>query len=307
MRKIAAVTLFFILALPVAGRADDFGPPHDVGTVRADGRTLLAHRARLAKVDPKTVGISDVVVVGDQAVLSWDIGTQHGVMGLVRQNNRWWDGFDSLLFESKNNCWSTASRKPWAGFSNAILQAARAHNRAFAAQNVPPPTSRPGHLAKYCWSGEIYNVPKRAAVLPRGGPVQIDDSESDPYQINIRLAPNNAQPSTNLTRLYARPPTPAEFLPYPTPYNYTSDALMFFDIVFEGPKPVSFQKGTTMDVWFPFALDDTLKYRLSFGGGQESIGPIIGSVFDNVVHFDLPGFTAFPGKELMGEIDGDVH
>jgi hypothetical protein len=54
-------------------------------------------------------------------------------------------------------------------------------------------------------------------------------------------------------------------------------------------------------------LDDTLKYRLSFNGGEDSVGPIVGSIFDNVLHFDLPGFTALPGKELMGEIDGDVH
>jgi hypothetical protein len=132
-------------------------------------------------------------------------------------------------------------------------------------------------------------------------------SSTSGYDISIHYASNNAAAGAKFNRIYVRPPTPAEFLPYPTPYRYVSDAVMFFDIIIDAPKPVSFQKGTTFDVWFPFVLDDTLKYSLSFGGGQEPVGPITGTVFDNVVHFELPGFTALPGKELMGEIDGDLH
>src|SRR5690242_2945240 len=80
-----------LLLVPPSARADDSGPPHDAGAVRADARVLLAHRARLANVDPKQITISDVVVSGDRATLSWNIGKQHGLMQLVRSENRWWD------------------------------------------------------------------------------------------------------------------------------------------------------------------------------------------------------------------------
>src|SRR5690242_19895634 len=115
MRRTAAVTLLFFLAVPVIGRADDFGPSRDIGTVRADGRTLLAHRARSANVDPKSIVISDVVVLGDQAVFSWDFGKQHGLMGLVRQSNRWWDALDVLRWQTNTNCWSVTVHRPLDG------------------------------------------------------------------------------------------------------------------------------------------------------------------------------------------------
>jgi hypothetical protein len=315
----AATALFLFLTGGFSNAyADDFGPRHDIGTVRYDAQRLLARRARLANADPKQVVVSDVVVVGDQAILSWDIGKQHGLMGLVRQNNRWWDALDSTPWDTRHHCWSTAVHRPLSiddsagshhyGFSDALWQSAAAHNADIAIVDRPSPKPSPGMLAKdECRGGEIYEFPSRVAVTPKGGPVQISGRDSDPYQISITLAPSNAPAGAMLTRLYARPPTAAEFLPFPTPYRYVSDAVMFFDIIVDSSKPVSFQKGTAFDVWFPFVLDDTLKYRLSFGGGEEPVGPIVGTIYDNVLHFELPGFTALPGKELMGEIDGDFH
>jgi hypothetical protein len=233
--------------------------------------------------------------VGDQAVLSWDIGKQHGLMGLVRQNNRWWDALDAA--PSQGGEWFRTVAYPLqdvSGISKELQSAAVLHN-ADVGQ---------GALGRY--TSEIYSVPD-VSIKSSGGLQNPMRSGTSGYEISIHYASNNAAAGAKFNRIYARPPTPAEFLPYPTPYRYVSDAVMFFDIIIDAPKPVSFQKGTTFDVWFPFVLDDTLKYNLSFGGGQEPVGPIAGTVFDNVVHFELPGFTALPGKELMGEIDGDLH
>jgi hypothetical protein len=322
----AATALFVLLATGLANAyADDFGPRHDVGTLRSDAPRLLAHRARLANIDPKQIAISDVVVVGDQAVLSWDIGTQHGLMGLVRQDNRWWDALDVVRWVSNKSCWSASVHHPidiqqhtgsnvygkpskrdivsW-GLSDSTAAMAGTHNADIVPDraNVPSPSA----TLLRCWAGEgeIYDAGPGVPIPPSGGPISANDNV-DPYQVSITLARNDALPRARITRVYARPPTPAEFLPYPTPYRIVSDAVMFFDIVVDGPKPVSFQKGTTFDVWFPFVLDDTLKYRIVFSTGEQHIGPIVGSIFDNVVHFEVPGFTALPGKEIMGEIDGD--
>jgi hypothetical protein len=144
-------------------------------------------------------------------------------------------------------------------------------------------------------------------VSAAGGVVHPERSQTGGYDVTLRYARNNAAPAAVLSQVYARPPTQAEFLPYPTPYRFVPDAVMFFDIMIEAPKPVSFDRGTVLDVWFPFVLDDKLKYSMSFSGDREPIGPVSGSVFDNVVHFELPGFTALPAQTIMGEIDGDLH
>lgn len=326
IRVCAAIFSMALLAAPLRGAASDFGPPRDVGTVRTDARVLLAHRARLAKVDPKAIAISGVVVDADQAVLSWDIGPEHGLMGLIRQDNRWWDALDATSWDQSKVCWTTIAHYPlnananpqryqyampttedllaW-GFSKSLTRAA-IHNSDIALVRPTPEPTYPRPIKSDCDS-EWYELPDRVPVNAKGGSLSSLKAQIDPYEMTVFLAPNDAVSGTMVSNLYARPPTHAEFLPYPTPYRIVSDAVMFFDLTIDAPKPVSFQKGTTFDVWFPFVLDDKLKYSLSFGGGREPIGPVPGSVFDNVVHFDLPGFTALPGKELMGEIDGDVH
>lgn len=306
-----AVTLLCVfLVCTTVSFADDFGPRHDVGTVRADAMVLLAHRARLAHVDPKMAVVSDVVVVGDQALLSWDVATQHGFMGLARQNDRWWDALDVTLHRG-DGCWIGTAQYPLAasesngslqpsreqlvrvGFTQQLVSAAAAHNRdaSQTARNNPrcskdAPTARD------------------TAVRPGGGSVAGD---SGPFGVVLTYSANNALPSAHFSQIYARPPTAAEFLPYPTPYHFISDAVMFFDLVIDAPQPVSFRRGTAFDVWFPFVLDDKLVYSTSIDGTREPIARLTGSVFDNVVHFELPGFTALPGKAMMGEIDGDVH
>ncbi len=72
-----------------------------------------------------------------------------------------------------------------------------------------------------------------------------------------------------------------------------------------GGKPVAFTPGTTIDVWFPFVLDDELRYTLSFFSDDKPSGQIAGTIFDNTLHFVLPAFVMAPGKTLMAEIDGD--
>lgn len=249
MRCIIAVLA--LLLTPILARADDSGPPRDVGTVRSDARVLLAHTARLAGVDPKQIVISDVAVSGDRANLSWNIGKERGLMRFVLSENRWWGTLEESNYA------------------------------------VVPHTD--------------------LSVHPAGGLVHFPRSQTSGYDFSLRYSANNAGNNTNFAGVRTRPPTHAEFLPYPTPYRYVADAVMFFDFGVDGSKPVSFQRGSSVDVWFPFVLDDKLKYSIVFSAASTAVGPVTGTIFDNVLHFDLPAFTATPGEPFMGEIDGDFR
>lgn len=304
----AAIALFFLISGCICtARADDFGPPRDIGSIRADAHMLLARRARVAKIDPKNIVISDVVVVADQAVLSWALGTQRGLIGLVRQNNRWWDALDA-----DGPAWSIRTAYPLQPYPSDVRSTRSVGSdalkaRGFSAELAAAALSRNADVARLQSNGVRAADPTHIPLNAGGGAAWTMRQDTSGYEITTRYAKNDAAPGSIFARIYARAPTSAEFLPYPTPFRYVSDAVMFFDIIIDSPKPVSFDRGTVVDVWFPFNIDESLKYRMSIGGGREPIGPVIGSVFDNVVHFELPGFTALPGKELMGEIDGDVH
>jgi hypothetical protein len=107
-------------------------------------------------------------------------------------------------------------------------------------------------------------------------------------------------------QIYARAPTHAEFLPNPAPpkdWGGPTD-VGFFDIINTSTKPLAFASGTQVDVWFPFAFDDTLRYDVSIFANAKSYGPFNGTLFDNVMHFELPAFTIAPGESLQAEISG---
>ena len=149
------------------------------------------------------------------------------------------------------------------------------------------------------WPGE----PISAA----GGTLLPERSQMSGYEFALNYSPNDAQWGSRFSFVYGRTPTRAEFLPYPTVYPFTSDAVFFFDLAVAGSKPVTFGAGSTLNVWVPFVLDDKLHYDLFLDGADRSIGPIVSSVYDNTLRFVLPKFTAAPGKTIGGEIDGDPH
>lgn len=155
-------------------------------------------------------------------------------------------------------------------------------------------------------SGAIYDAdPPRPAILHSGGIESRPRTALEAYDISVHYAPNTSDGSAYFSQLYARAPTQAEIIPYPTTLRFVSTAVLYFDLTIEGSAPVTFQPGTTIDIWFPFVLDDMLAYDLTIGFANEPIGPIYAKPFDNVLHYKLPGFTAIPGKTLMAEIDGN--
>ncbi len=155
-------------------------------------------------------------------------------------------------------------------------------------------------------SGAIYDPdPPLPVIRSAGGVESRPRSVLSGYDVSILYAPNTSDGRNHFAQLYARPPTQAEIIPYPTTRRFISTSVLYFDLTIDGSKPVTFAPGTTIDIWFPFVLDDTLSYDLTIGFANEPIGPVYAKPFDNVLHYKLPGFTAVPGQTLMAEVDGN--
>lgn len=299
------------LACTTPALSDDFGPSGDLGEVRFDAQRLLARDARAWKADPKATQLSDVVVVKDAALVSWTIGGHHGLMGLLRTSDRWWDALDvrhdldgwidyaSYPLDAK--CSLSALREPISsaltndGLSADLVRTAMQHNADLQTQAG---RRAPVMIDRFCET-------QPAIIYPAGGTIWQLRNFTSGYDLRIAYTKNNAPPAAHASQLYARPPTKAEIIPYPTTWRFLSTAVLYFDLTFNGATPVTFQPGTTIDIWFPFVLDDTLKYDLTIGFADGPIGPVYAKPFDNTLHYVLPGFTATPGRTLMAEIDGN--
>ena len=92
-------------------------------------------------------------------------------------------------------------------------------------------------------------------------------------------------------------------MPFPTPWNFSANSVIFSEITIESPKPVSFAAGGKLTIWFPFVLDDTLRYNMTIAYTDPMVGPLYAKPFDNTLQYTLPAFSAQPVKILKLEID----
>lgn len=308
------LSLALIAAATDFARADDFGPRGDIRELRFVAQRLLARSARDAKIDPAAIRISDIVAVNDAALLSWDIGFGNGLMGLVRHQGRWWkvldyhhafDGWAAAVYSPlepkcprQSEVYPSAVKLIDDGMPADVVRVAQTHNGNLLTQSTGRRKLPPLISDRSCETAP-------GAVSPLGGTLWQDPVSTAGYDISIRYAPNNSSAGETFGPVYARAPTAAEIIPYPTTLRFISTSVLYFDLTIEGAKPVSFAPGTTIGIWFPFVLDDALSYDLTIGFAQEPIGPVYAKPFDNVLQYKLPGFTALPGQTLMAEIDGN--
>lgn len=331
MRRAVLCAALVLAAVPLAARGGDFGPPRDVGAVRADARILLTHRAREANGSLDPIAIHDVVVAGDEALLSWRAGSQRGLMGLIRRGNRWWDAFEgaSLPGEMAGGCLDATITYPLKpnrfptglgqaadsrslreedGLSARLVEAASVHNadvRAVDARLTAQP-SKTGSLSRSICDFHDVLQGDPFALLPVGGSLSPARQSMSGYALTLRYAKNDAAPDTEFLPPYGRPPTAGEFLPYPTPpLAQGPSSLFIFELGVQGARPVTFAAGSTLQVWFPFALDEAIRYDLSIYFAGSPIGPIFARPFDNTLTFRLPAFTLSPSRRAHAEISGD--
>ena len=307
----AATALFFVLAaLPALVRADNFGPHRDLGQVQSDVRRLLAQRVRATGVDPKAIALSDVVVVKDQALLSWDSGKQHGVMGLVRYLDRWWDALDDVTRTSSGYCWRGVAAFPLTATDIAQPPSPQSLARAgLSADLVKVAASHNADVRDWpaaCRSDATTSDVRPSIISAAGAAAGLPRSVTAGYILLVSYSANDASTGTRFARIYGRAPTAGEILSNPAPPRGLGGAsdVFYFDLEVSGTRPVTFTPGTKLDIWVPFVLDDTLSYRVSFVMDGQFSKSIHGTVFDNALHFELPQFGIAPPNTLQAEVEG---
>jgi hypothetical protein len=280
VRLAVSLAAFLLAIVPISAVADDIGSPQDVRGIRGELPLLMAARVRAWGIDPQSIVVESVAVTGNYALARWHAGTRDGVEGFVRIFDRWWDRMTTTP------CIAATSPLNGANGTRIAVDAMLLKNAGFpeplvsmAAQSLGLPLA----TAPVC-----PNTP--APFTPR--------SDTDGYGVQMTLP----QSAANVARgaIQGRKPTEAES--WITPHG---DGFFFFYILYSGTALANVPDGTTLDVWYPFLLDPSLRYSLTIAFADRPIGPIDGTLHDNVVHFDLPAFVAAPGVKLMCEIDGD--
>ena len=92
-------------------------------------------------------------------------------------------------------------------------------------------------------------------------------AENDGYEMSIAFG-------KTLTDVRGRAPTEAESW-----MASNGDGFFYFSGTVQSSAPVRVAAGTTIDVWFPFALDPSLYYGLTIAHADKPIGPIDGDPF----------------------------
>lgn len=135
---------------------------------------------------------------------------------------------------------------------------------------------------------------------PHGGVLLCDPPHCAGYDVRLAYAANDAAPGAAVFPWLVRAPTSGEMLPPDEP-DAATDAVGFFSIGVTGGAPVRFAAGSVLTIWFPFALDESLEYQLSFG----ALPQLHGRAFDNTLRFTLPAFVLSARARTMAEIDGE--
>jgi len=284
MRVWAFFALLLLLCIPHDVRADDYGSRADVRALRGDTRILLLARLRSLSVSAASVTVDDVVVIGNDALVRWHAQNASGIEGLERIYDRWWE----ML---RGPSLPTADTLNQLGWPSELLPLATTHFNAPSSTSTQTPATPDAPMPMTCAS-EI-----TTAMSTAGATVDLPaTSTTDGYAMCIALARNDG-PGDRFA-IGVRRPSRAESWMVPSGNSY-----VFFTMTLFGPTTLHVASGTAIDLWFPYVLDDTLRYSLTVAHADAPLGPITGTLHDNILHFVLPAFIVTPGTTLMAEVE----
>ena len=288
MRVTLCALIFALAVWPLAARADDSGPRKDVAAIRHDLAILLVGGPFAVK--PPTQ-FESVVVSGADALVECYACSSITLIHLHYLYDRWW--FLGHVAPSSEELLKAAN------LPQPLVALAHAH--VAMTKKSDEPATQCKVFSCFFTSGETYDV-RAPAQIAFDTKLPGFVSGVDGYRLTLAFAPSDGGSGAKLANVESRAPTPAE--------SWTNrpggNSYFFFSGTVQAPQPVHVQRGTTLDVWFPFVLDTSLTYSLTIGGeGFTPIGPIDGALADNTLHFVLPAFTAPPGVDMMGEIESD--
>lgn len=301
--RIVLTAMLFVLALGTAVRADDYGPPRDVRAIRAVIPILMSAGTPANGDEPGHLEVSVAIVNGDEGVAAWSADGQAGAIGLHRTYDVWWAS-GTIAHTLESDMWTTFgahSHRDCVDIAWTSLDAL-AEELGISQETAQIALARISNIADAAASSAAWTRSHPRTVrwgIADGCSSGLRDAYSDGGGYRATLA-WTAPRGLDIVRFTGRAPTRAEF-PGDDP---GADAFYFFSLAFGGDTANARVIGATLDVWCPFVLDTRLRYTLMLAGGGVAIGPIVGTLHDNTLHFELPSFTATPNGELMGGIDG---
>ena len=300
--KFSAWLLLCFAALSSTTQAKDAGPGRDVRQVRGAAQTLIPGATIANVVVDHSTG---------RALVQWTRtnGTR-GIDGFAYVYDRWWD---LLHFRNDGAGWCGNAAPPFATGIYGKKQPVAIGDlitagvpRALAAEAV---TEFDGFNAASAQFAQAL-LPPSLVSCSNGQPGTMSGSnqpqlhaapwQADGYAIQIRMPAQ--MPVLSAAKLTGRRPNGAENWTYYPGGN----AYVYFDVITDGETPVDLPSGTSVDIWFPFALDTNKTYSLTLAKAAESVGPINGKLQNNILHFDLPAFTIPAHATLIGEVDGTM-
>jgi hypothetical protein len=301
--SILAAVGFALALVPSSGRADDYGPRVDLRAIRLAVPVLVVNvTSRLWRVPGLRVDVDDVVVNANDAVATWHVGTNHGLVVLRRRSNLWWITGNAYQDSNAINSWrlvapgekpicmdpyytlalTTHALQVRLGVPSDLARLVRDHIIAVASTTDLETRHDPSVADNKIWAS-CYSVAGDRYIYPDAGYVAT---------LSERLPEN--------ITMHARAPTEGEMPP-----TRGANSYYFFSVRNTGTAVVQFANGLQLGVWCPFVLDPNLRYTLTIAGIDPTVGPVDGSLRDNELNFNLPAFAAPPGVELMGEIEGN--
>lgn len=312
MKRLVSFLICVLALRPFPVPAADQGPASLTARVRHDALVLLADRVHEANANPSRIVVSDVVVAQNQAFLSWRSSNSRGVMALIFQDGHWFDAYDGFGIDAPT-WWFVAAIAPLheitpsseastlkvddlraEGLNPSLIGLAKTYNADVRAANSEKP-ARPlrgryfapaPHLDLWCF-GVCGNL------QPKGSTVFTIPEVSAGYAIRFEFAPNNATAGLRL-----------EFDARRTQMPSARGVIFEFRTTPDTDQTVTFSSGTKLGLWFPFVLDSTKRYTLSFTINGKSAPDLPGTLdARNVLHFTMPAFSISAHAPLDANID----
>lgn len=298
-----------LLLLYSVARADDFGAQRDVEAIRGDVPVLLGRLFYERNYAPSQIVVSDIVVVGNDALASWHIGSHDGLIALRRIGGAWWDLLEGYSDDTEahpgHEAWWFEGTSPWLarpyyesyfgptsaklheiGLPSNLIETSLEHNPAIAGANQ----AEAAYIAEQRSEGHSLNVPSvyreemylPANVTQNGSSHGGDRVETGGYEVILVLAPNDS--AGTAVSLHVGHPA--------------DRGMLALTLSFTSPQSATFADGTRLNVWFPYVLDTDKDYTFV----SRAFGTLNADLHDNTLSFDLPAFNAPPGSTLTGEI-----
>ncbi len=283
---LVAVSSAWMIARADAASTRDFGPPEAVAGVRQDLRLLVA-----VSSEPFRPTIDWVVTDGEDAIAMWHGGPKRGLVALRLRSGPWWWRAEATTKAEAYGAWTR-------------LLTPGIYAGGCETMDEPSPSARDLLSEGFVNEKLAVILSRRLKPEKRADLALVQDcayalgyatSTVDSYDASF--SPNLNDLVTPWIILTGRTPT-SSFRDSP------ADSVTYyaFDLFQSKLKPVAFRAGATIDVWFPYVLNQRVRYVLHLTNVNRQIPPVPGKLENNTLHFTLPAFGLRAGTKAQGEI-----